>query len=102
MAEIERARSDRTRLYLAGSLDGCDRLRLQGLSAATTTRKGSQTFPQGGGRGLVQPLLRPWRWRRLLLNEGVEHLAVGSLRRSGSVVLGAVLAGVSLSRESPR
>lgn len=42
------------------------------------------------------PLFRAWRWRRVMLNEGITVLVLRRGRSVGVMILGALLAGVRL------
>jgi hypothetical protein len=62
------------------------------------TRQFSVTDRRGRVRLLLGGLIEPWRWRRVLLNEGINALHIFSGERSWIFTAAARLAQTSYSR----
>jgi hypothetical protein len=62
----------------------------------------SVTDTRGRLRLLLGGLLEPWRWRRVLLNEGITSLVVYKGRRSWVFTVAARLARTRVSAPTPQ
>jgi hypothetical protein len=77
---------------------------LAGLDIAFVPRRASVTFAHRRLPAAVETLMMPWRWRRLLLNEGVTSTEVPLELASAPIAVAAFMAGtkVRLRRERTR
>jgi hypothetical protein len=81
-------------LCLVTRADHFELLEELGLDVALVPRRFSVTDSKADARARLGRLIMPWRWRRLLLNEGVTRLAVPVGLWPAPIILGALLAGV--------
>ncbi|GAA4166167.1 hypothetical protein GCM10022286_30390 [Gryllotalpicola daejeonensis] len=75
-----------------------------GAQPILVTRSFSVTDSRGRARLLLGALIGPWRWRRVLLNEGIGSLAIAgdgglpSVRGALGFRIAALLAGIAVVR----
>jgi hypothetical protein len=80
-------------LYLVTASEDFERLERLGCDVALMPLRFSVTDARAAWRARLGRLIMPWRWRRLLLNEGVTRIRAPRRPSSVPVVLGALLAG---------
>lgn len=77
---------------LVSTLDDYEALTAAGQNSILIQRRPSSHFSVPLVVRLAGPLIVPWRWRRLLLNEGVEEVIVRPSPSGIPIILGAWLA----------
>jgi hypothetical protein len=81
-------------LCLVTRADHFERLEELGLDVALVPRRFSVTDSRADRRARLGRLIMPWRWRRLLLNEGVTRLSAPIGFWPLPIMVGALMAGV--------
>ena len=64
-----------------------------GAQPILLSRGFSETDARGRNRLKLGPVIEPWRWRRVLMNENVDRLTIRWGTGALAMIVGAILAG---------